>query len=178
MAPKSLNAYHRPVVGGIKAQVPGSCTVGFNAKIGSNYYFVTNTHCSSSPGQTDGGIAYQPNSPSAIGYEYFDLPFFSCGAPSQCRYSDASLYRYYGSITNDHQIALPNPPSIGSTMWDPNLPKWVNSEGPYPPMYTYTARTGIGTGFMVGIIIETCEDKTSGSWLLLCQYRSLMPRPC
>jgi hypothetical protein len=108
----TLTQYHRPVQGGFLIG-PSGCTLGFNArqdhpKFGALRVFLTASHCSEQMFRLDHGVAYQPGySPShpdyLIGYEIKDPTNHNCDALHyyNCRMSDASMYEYEPSTTDD-----------------------------------------------------------------------------
>lgn len=101
----SLQGTVRPVVGSVQIRfAPGAeCTLGYNVALagGSDWYFVTNSHCTESPRWTLTGHSIgQPTETSPIGNEVSDPGLFThsqdsnCPPGKSCRYSDAALFRY------------------------------------------------------------------------------------
>ena len=90
-------------MGGVQISFPrGSgaslCTYGFNARLGSTPYFLTNSHCTARQGGNQGTPIYQPSvaSGNRIGTEVFDPNYFSggdCPPGRRCRYSDVAVIR-------------------------------------------------------------------------------------
>ncbi len=112
----------RPTVGGLKIRVPvptptqGSfCTLGYNVRTrgqftgvyGSTPYFVTASHYTSSMGTVTGDTVGQPDAAHPIGIEVADPAYFNntvdaqCPVSRLCRYSDAALIQYIGSVSNN-----------------------------------------------------------------------------
>jgi hypothetical protein len=91
----------RPVSGGLQVNFPGFlCTLGFNAIRGGQNSFITNSHCTTDPGGTEGTPYWQPTQSSGgrIGTEVSDPVYFSnrngCPAGKRCRFSDAARGSY------------------------------------------------------------------------------------
>lgn len=177
----SITDYYRPVIGGLEINRVVSpsptlslnnCTIGFTALINDNPYFVTNSHCSEEPFNTDSGVMYQVY-PSAIGYEYYDQPLYpNCPYPfgSKCRLSDASLYRFYSGIQYNKKIAFPE--TSGGLFFNQAKPVISLSS---PPQYSPIFKVGRTTGTQAGIIFDTCESRkaTDGIWRL-CSIESTL----
>ena len=95
---QSLQGTLRPIIGGAQINFPGFlCTLGFNV----NGSFVTNSHCTTTQGGTEGTRYWQPTqtaSPSQVATEAADPAYSSnlSGCPSGrvCRRSDASRAAY------------------------------------------------------------------------------------
>jgi hypothetical protein len=102
----------RPIEGGtqimfIRFPFAYYCTLGFNAVNGSGVnVFVTNSHCTRTQGGVENTEHFQPDNSSGnkIGTEIADPTYFTggdCPANRRCRYSDSSLSRVEGSVTQD-----------------------------------------------------------------------------
>lgn len=79
-----------PMIGGIEITVgTGDCTLGFEAKSGSTYGFVTAGHCGY--GLALGTTVYQPSSPSSVGSTGTDK--FANGSSCDCMFISNSTSR-------------------------------------------------------------------------------------
>jgi hypothetical protein len=131
--PFSLQAFVRPLVGGLQIEtrdnaggggnVVATCTLGYTATLGGNDGFVTASHCTTTFWASDTGTNrfFQPVGPAGSN-RIADLPRTeidpaggACPLPppafpagSQCRMSDAAFKRYDGGVTfNRGFIARP-----------------------------------------------------------------------
>jgi hypothetical protein len=98
-----------PKMGGIQIHFPGFlCTLGFNARDGTEASFITNSHCSGTQGGVQSTPYWQPLQSVAgtqIATEVEDPAYTSgggCPAGRVCRRSDASRAQYI----NNTQFAL------------------------------------------------------------------------
>lgn len=87
----------RPVQGGLQIHFSSYlCTLGFNAIRSGQASFITNSHCTSVQGGTEGTQYYQPLSSvdgTVIATEVADPTYWtggSCPAGRRCRYSDSA----------------------------------------------------------------------------------------
>ena len=164
----SHNLQHdfRPVPGGVRTERSNGnfCTVGFNAMRNtfgdSNRYFVTNGHCTGFLAQLENEPFYQPTVAfgNFVGTERFDPPSFqggSCPPDFQCRWSDAALVRYEGSIGD--QFGYIARPYYGSIDIDPANPRFrIDQEVSYPADNSIVDKVGQTTGWTYGYVRHTC----------------------
>ncbi|HEX9697050.1 MAG TPA: hypothetical protein VGB64_12165 [Actinomycetota bacterium] len=133
----TLSDCYRPIVGGIEVRASdpitggplehGKCTLGFIAvKLNLTRGFVTNAHCTKTPGIVDGiGTPFgQQYASEYAGRETQDPAFFQGGAgdpyctdPSAlCRYSDAAFITKSSDVTD--QLGRIAWAQQGSTTWN------------------------------------------------------------
>lgn len=118
----SLRDRWRPTRGGLQIHFSGFlCTLGFNVDHSGGRSFITNSHCTSTQGGTEGTLYYQPISSvdnTVIGTEAHDPQYFTggiCSPGKKCRYSDAARVAYSGSVASDRGvIAKTSGPNSGS----------------------------------------------------------------
>lgn len=109
---QTLQGQWRPTAGGIQIarQNGGNCTLSFLAVRSNQAGFITNSHCTSNFGSTDGSVMHQATTVTGldrIGVEGFDPPLFingNCPAGRQCRFSDATFVNRNGGT--DQNIPL------------------------------------------------------------------------
>jgi hypothetical protein len=95
---QSLQGTIRPIIGGVQINFPGFlCTLGFNV----SGAFVTNSHCTTTQGGTEGTRYWQPTqtaSPTQVATEAADPQYSTnlqgCPTGRVCRRSDASRAAY------------------------------------------------------------------------------------
>ncbi len=116
----------RPLEGGLQIQFVKSpwiytCTLGFNAELGSVQGFVVNSHCTGTQGTADDKTTYyQPtrSSVNTIGTETVDPSYSSvggCPKGKKCRYSDSAFARRAaGVLANVGYIEKTKGPNTGS----------------------------------------------------------------
>jgi hypothetical protein len=87
----------RPVQGGLQINFPGFlCTLGFNARRGTQRSFITNSHCTEEQGGNQSTPYWQPSqtsAPTRIATEVHDPGYTQgngCPAGRRCRRSDAA----------------------------------------------------------------------------------------
>jgi hypothetical protein len=95
-----------PRVGGIQIHFGNYlCTLGFNARDGSQDSFITNSHCTNTQGGVENTVYYQPLSSvdgTSIGTEVEDPQYLrritGCPNGRRCRRSDSARIRYNSGI--------------------------------------------------------------------------------
>ena len=155
------------------------CTLGFNATVGGQRSFITNSHCTATQGGTEGTVYYQPTSSidrTVIATEVDD-PAYTKGGPGcpkgkKCRYSDASRAAY--SIVATSSLGV-----IAKTTGANNGSLTVNGTFSISGIDNRTHFTvgmeankvGRTTGWTRGIVERTCVNTSvSGSTVyLFCQ---------
>lgn len=173
----SLQSTYRPVVAGLQITTTTPCTLGYNARrkvsgqFDGSWYFLTNSHCTSSFGSPSGPSAGQATT-SMIGTEVADPPLFThtqdfdCPIGKQCRYSDASLYKYNSGVSLEFgAVAYPPLNSLNFT-----TTKWI--AGAFVPWAGLAVRKiGKETGHRAGTVTQLCADLTvtATNRVLLCQ---------
>lgn len=185
----------RPTPGGIGISFTGStpagdlhdCTLGFNAYIGSPpddidstvHVFLTNTHCTGTPGSNTGSNYWQGG--DHIGVEYWDAGYFQgfdCPSGKWCRYGDAAIVRYnesfpwqFGYVARTFYPGTSSPGSLGlngsfrltGKLWGP------------PVVGQLLSKVGQRTGWTEGYVNRTCVNVQSnqradlGYVMYLCQ---------
>lgn len=97
----------RPIPGGVEIGFPGFiCTMGYNVNGATE--FITNSHCTSIQGGTEGTPYTQDAGGGSIGTELFDPPYNVTPCPSGrvCRRSDSARVQYNSSgLGNQGRIA-------------------------------------------------------------------------
>lgn len=182
-----LQSKLRPAPGGTQIVFPidppsyAVCTLGFNARRGSVFGFVVNSHCTGIRGEAD-GMRYFQSLPSggAIGTEIVDPGFFTdppCPPGRRCRMSDAAFAKYdkprLGILG---RIARPTfgDSAFGSLTLSPASARFTITGRVGAPLTGDTVhKVGRTTGWTFGTVVATCTD-TNVSALdltLLCQSR-------
>lgn len=172
----TLQSQVRPVPGGVQINFPGFlCTLGFNARKGSQRSFITNSHCTNVQGGNEGTPYWQPTqgtAPAQIATEVDDPRYRrgnGCPAGRRCRRSDAARATYAnGTASTLGSIARTTGPNNGSLTIAGNFS--IAAEG--APVVGQTAnKVGRTTGWTRGGITNTCVNvNVSGSNITqLCQ---------
>lgn len=180
----------RPLKGGLEIdpEFTGECTFGFNARRGSEYGFVTNSHCTKDEGTVHGDEFFQDSdndSNDLIGEETVDPPFYNPQGPAKtaipgcsipCRQSDSAFIRYDSEITNNDiqfgKIARTSSrgPNSGSTTISGLFT--ITAEPSSHLLGQELNKIGRTTGWTYGDISATCVDYNApqhyAEWL--CQY--------
>ncbi len=191
-----LSDHVRPLKGGITIDwgYGSLCTFGFNVRLGTQYGFVTNSHCTLTQGGVEGTIYYQ-RSGNQIGIETLDPEFEGTGGAKNasamglpcpqgysCRRSDAAYVRFAGPVYN-YDVAFGRITRTNSrgrytgsrsfNEWDGNAPFTITAvEVSQHIMGTELNKVGQTSGWTYGPIITTCADiPRTGSKMLLCQYQ-------
>ncbi len=186
-----LTDHVRPLKGGLETTYSsGSCTFGFNVIRGTEYGFVTNSHCTEVQGEVDGRTFFQDKTskPShRLGSETVDPPFYiGSGAgktmiphcPMPCRQSDAAYIKYDDNISNNDiqfgRIArtASRSPTNGSTLINGTF--LMTGEASSHILGQEVNKIGRTTGWTYGSITHTCVTYIvpSGDKILVCQYRA------
>lgn len=149
----------RPLVGGLRVQAGGQCSLGFIAYNNTppwhpGPYGVTNTHCSHVIASLDFGYLYQ-KSITPIGIEAFDPSFFTFFG-DDARFSDASIYKLSNDIINNNDFLndVAIPPGIGQITFNDVLN--VIGEG-NPAQYSPIMMVGQTSGLRIGWVTDSCE---------------------
>jgi hypothetical protein len=158
----TLQSRVRPVVGGLQINFPGFlCTLGFNAIRNGQNSFITNSHCTSTQGGTEGTPYWQPTqtaAPARIGTEVNDPTYFKntngCPAGKRCRFSDASRAAYASGVTSSlGKIAKTTGPNNNSTTINGSFT--ITAEGGASVGQT-VSKVGRTTGWTRGTVTNTC----------------------
>jgi hypothetical protein len=166
----------RPVQGGLQINFPGFlCTLGFNARRGTQRSFITNSHCTEEQGGNQSTPYWQPSqtsAPTRIATEVHDPGYTQgngCPAGRRCRRSDAARARYASGTTSTlGEIAKTTGPNNGSLTISGRFK--ITAEG--NPVVGQTAnKVGRTTGWSRGRITNTCVNvNVSGTNITqLCQ---------
>ena len=166
----------RPVPGGVQINFPGFlCTLGFNARSGTQRSFITNSHCTNEQGGNQSTPYWQPSqttSPTRIATEVQDPGYTQgngCPSGRRCRRSDAARARYAsGTESRLGKIAKTTGPNNGSLTIAGRFT--ITAEG--TPVVGQTAnKVGRTTGWSRGRVTNTCANiNVSGTNItLLCQ---------
>ncbi len=157
---QSLQGTLRPIIGGAQINFPGFlCTLGFNVS-GS---FVTNSHCTTTQGGTEGTRYWQPTqtaSPSQVATEAADPAYSSnlqgCPAGRVCRRSDASRAAYVNGFTQFTigRIARTNRPGRSLTIVGDFR---ITAEGS-AVVGNVVNKVGRTTGWSQGSVTNTCVN--------------------
>jgi hypothetical protein len=174
----TLRDPNRPVTGGQRIAFIGGpaagpavqfgCTLGFAVRRPerSENFFVLNSHCSSSSGETEGtpyslGFVADEN---VFGYEVLDPPYGSagghCPVGRACRLSDAALAEINGGVDVAFGTVARTTFSgtrVGSLELDPAGPRFtLVGEAPFPRAGQRLSRVGATTGWTTGTVVFTC----------------------
>lgn len=171
----SLQARASSIVGGVQINFPGYlCTLGFNAVVGGQNSFITNSHCTTKQGGVESTPYYQPlqsTYPTAIGIEVQD-PAYQKGLPGcpkskLCRYSDASRALYSaGTSFTLGRIATPGAGSLDYAT------SWTISGTGTPTFGETLNKVGRTTGWTAGAVTNTCVHTgvLGTRYAQLCQF--------
>ena len=169
---QSLQGVVRPIIGGVQINFPGFlCTLGFNVSGG----FVTNSHCTTTQGGTEGTPYWQPTqsaSPGQIATEAADPQYSGnlqgCPSGRLCRRSDASRASYAGGVSfTPGRIARTSKPGRSLTITGQFR---ITGEGT-AVVGNVVNKVGRTTGWSQGSVTNTCVNtNVSGSNITqLCQ---------
>ena len=170
----------RPIVAGVQIHFGRYlCTLGFNAKDGTEDSFITASHCTNRQGGVEGTVYYQPLSSvdnTVIGTEVEDPLYFKggvCPRGRKCRYSDAARVKYSSGFTSFTlgSIAKTSAANNGSlTITGSFSITGQNTSGNYVVGSTLS-KVGRTTGWTSGSISNTCVDTgvQGSNIVLLCQ---------
>lgn len=167
----TLRDTYRPVPAGVEIQMPlnltefNRCTLGYNLRPISGgdpalRYAVTNSHCSKERSVLDLGDMGQAERFNNVATEVIDPAFFDnsqnpvCPVGKRCRYTDASLYKYFDAGTSRHgAVALPQVGSISFGTYA------TVTEVFSPTAGRIVHKIGRATGRTSGTITNTCVDE-------------------
>jgi hypothetical protein len=191
----SLTSVSTPVVGGVMVQAVNfpqggakpHCTAGFNAWLLPDtvqLYLVTNDHCTWQMGGVTGDTLWQSNwagpgsRPIAIkvaSAQYRTLPDSVCFGYTQCRYSDAALFRYINSSDGLlGSIARPLDFSHGTvpfTLVRDTADFLITGDLPRNRLTVqgeWMSKIGVTTGWSVGKVDATCLLAQEVPRIILC----------
>jgi hypothetical protein len=174
----------RPTRGGIQINFPGFlCTMGFNADHAGGRSFITNSHCTTTQGGTEGTQYWQPLQtvdPTVIATEAADPTYLTrrenpaCPSGKLCRYSDASRALYSADVASSRGVIAKTTGvnsgslEVASTFFA--VTAQDNSTTSFP-IGTVVNKVGRTTGWTSGAITNTCvHTNVSGSRITqLCQ---------
>jgi hypothetical protein len=153
----------RPVSGGLQVNFPGFlCTLGFNAIRSGQSSFITNSHCTTDPGGTEGTPYWQPTQSSGgqIGTEVSDPVYFSnrngCPAGKRCRFSDAARVKYTANTPFSlGKIARTTGANSGSVTISGTFS--IRAEGSASVGQT-VSKVGLTSGWTRGRVTNRCVD--------------------
>ncbi len=169
----SLRDTVRPIPGGVEIGFPGFlCTLGYNVNGATE--FITNSHCTSIQGGTEGTPYTQDASGGSIGTELFD-PVYNvtpCPFGRRCRRSDSARVRYNSSgLGNQGRIARTvTCNGGGANDREINGSLTINAVSTAFTGQTVT-KVGRTSGCRRGQVVQTCADVNVGgsNVTLLCQ---------
>jgi hypothetical protein len=163
-------------IGGIQINFPGFlCTLGFNARDGSQASFITNSHCTNTQGGVESTPYWQPlqsANPTQIATEVEDPTYQrnipGCPKGRKCRFSDASRAAYAASASFTLG-AIAKPTAIGSLTYS-GTNFSITAEGT-PISGQPVNKVGRTTGWTRGNVTGTCvTTNVSGSNIAqICQ---------
>jgi hypothetical protein len=181
----SLRDKVRPMPGAVQVEADTGvfaykiCTMGFNAIRAGVSGFVTNSHCTTNQGGSNGTDFHQPNDPlfsgNHVGDEIADPSYFTggnCPSGRRCRFSDSAFIDY--TIARGSDIAR-------TTGWNNGL-LTISSTNPrlriVGEMSSWVDgsdldKIGRTTGWTFGLVNGTCRNtNVSGTDVtLFCQHR-------
>lgn len=155
----------RPTIGGLQIHFfQFLCTLGFNAQLGGERSFITNSHCTQRQGGVEGTEYFQPLSSvdqTVIAVEVDDPAYFrgtdGCPRGRICRFSDASRALYNGTVPSEQGILArtsgPNNGSLeiaGAFKVTSQSSETVFSNG------TEVNKIGRTTGWTQGDVVASC----------------------
>jgi len=166
----------RPVVGGLQIHFTQYlCTIGFNATVGGQASFITNSHCTGRQGGVENTVYYQPSSSlsGVIATEVADPAYVksaACPKGKMCRYSDASRAAYASGVAFTlGQIAATSGPNNGSLTITGAVS--ISGSASVTAEGATVNKIGRTTGWTQGVVTRTCVNTSvSGSRVyLFCQ---------
>jgi hypothetical protein len=167
-----------PKVGGLQIHFSNYlCTLGFNAQFGTTQAFITNSHCTTRQGGTEGTVYYQPASnvsSTPIATEVSDPTYFrngACPKGKKCRYSDSSRANYNAGVAVDlGGIAATNGGNLTITGTH-NITSEIDATRTPVPVGATVSKVGRSSGTTTGLVTNTCVNTgVQGSNIVqLCQ---------
>lgn len=158
---------------------PGGCicTLGFNTRVSNVRSFVTASHCSDEEFYLDGGTQTQPVSTDTtrVGSEDVDpAPYYIDPECQYCRWSDASLYRYFPDVDDRFGYLARTTAfgvgAAGSLTIDPEIPEFeITAKHWDAPEVVGEVINKVGrtSGWTRGRVVETCvliEKQNADMW--------------
>jgi hypothetical protein len=180
IAEATLQDRVRPIVAGVQIHFGNYlCTLGFNAKDGTEDSFITASHCTNRQGGVEGTIYYQPLSSvdnTVVATEVEDPIYFKggeCPKGRKCRYSDAARAKYSSGFTSFTlgAIAKTSGANNGSLTITGTLSiTGQNTNGNYT-VGSIVSKVGRTTGWTSGRVSNTCVNTgvQGSNIVLLCQ---------
>src|SRR5262249_26932385 len=167
----TLRSHVRPLPGGVQIEADTgatsfkTCTMGFNAIRAGVSGFVTNSHCTTTRGGSNGTDFHQPDDPwwterNKVGDEIADPNYFTegaCPANRRCRFSDSAFIDY--SIARGSNIARTTGRNNGSLTISSTNPRltivgemssWIDG--------SELDKIGRTTGWTFGAVNGTCQN--------------------
>jgi hypothetical protein len=179
----TLRDAFRPTRGGTQINFPGFlCTMGFNVDHAGGRSFITNSHCTTTQGGTEGTQYWQPLQtvdPTVIATEAADPVYQSrkqnsaCPGGKVCRYSDASRALYSSSVESSRGV-IAKTAAVNTGTLDVAGTFAVTSQDDKTTNFTINTvvnKVGRTTGWTQGAITNTCVNtNVSGTRITqLCQ---------
>lgn len=155
----------RPTVGGLQIHFfQFLCTLGFNADLGGQRSFITNSHCTQRQGGVEGTEYFQPLSSvdaTVIAVEVDDPEYFrgrdGCPRGRVCRFSDASRALYNGTTPSEHGVlARTSGPNNGSLEIAGEFKVASQSTETEFDNGTEVNKVGRTTGWTQGDVVASC----------------------
>ena len=180
----TLRDVFRPTRGGIQINFPGFlCTMGFNVDHAQGRSFITNSHCTTTQGGTEGTQYWQPlqtTDPTVIATEAADPTYFSrkqssaCPGGKICRFSDASRALYSANVSSSRGVIAKTTGVNNGSLDVASTSFAVTSQDNSTTNFTIGTvvnKVGRTTGWTQGRITNTCVNtNVSGSRIVqLCQ---------
>lgn len=167
----------RPVPGGVQIYFTGHlCTLSFNAFLGSDFGFVTNSHCSEKRGEADGTL-YSQSLPGdgPIASETADPEYLvggDCPAGRKCRFSDSAFARYDASSTGSFKKIAKTTSKNGSLTLKPANARFTLKAKGSAFVGQSVNKVGRSSGWTAGTVAGTCVDVSSSAteYTLFCQH--------
>lgn len=160
--------YNYPLVGGLKIETSGECTLGVNAYLNNVYGFITNFHCVPTPGAVGTNVYQSDQFGRLIGTETRDPAVFTCGT-AKCRYSDVAFIQYgtaynpsatttrFGGIARPTTLYTSAPAQNNFQLTD----QFFNIVGVLSqaaPVNSTLYKVGQNTGWTKHVVNFTCAD--------------------
>ncbi|HSA58048.1 MAG TPA: hypothetical protein VLE53_20205 [Gemmatimonadaceae bacterium] len=155
----------RPTVGGIQIHFfQFLCTLGFNADVGGQRSFITNSHCTQRQGGVEDTEYFQPLSTvdgTVIAVEVDDPEYFrgtsGCPRGRICRFSDASRALYNGTTPSAQGVlARTSGPNNGSLEITGSFNVTSQSTETEFDNGTEVNKIGRTTGWTQGDVVASC----------------------
>ena len=182
----TLRSHVRPMPGGVQTEADVGvfankiCTMGFNAIRAGVVGFVTNSHCTTTRGGSNGTDFHQPDDPlfsegNKVGDEIADpahLTGGGCRAGRRCRFSDSAFIDY--TISRGSNIARPVIWNTGTLEINSATPR-LNIVAEITSFVDGSELDKVGrtTGWAYGNVGGTCQNTNVADTniTLFCQFR-------